>query len=278
MNVFLSWSGERSRLVAEALKPWLKCVLQTTTPWISTTDIDRGSIWMNEIGNKLQDSTIGIICLTAENQKNPWILFESGALAKGLASNRVCTLLIDLQPSNISGPLAQFNHTPFDRDNMLKLIFGINSKLSIPVDPETLNTTFDAFWPTIQKDIEGILQRTKDAPPIAPPTEGDMLKDIATSLGILMSRMGGLENKLQSIQPSRSAWHSEIDNEEMDLLIQKRRAEIAAQEAAIKMEQEVIRQEDIIQRAQQAANRISLAEEHARRAARLTSALPPRKK
>jgi hypothetical protein len=198
MNVFLSWSGERSRLVAEALKPWLKCVLQTTTPWISTADIDRGSLWMNEIGNKLQDSTIGIICLTAENQKNPWILFEAGALAKGLASNRVCTLLIDLQPSDIYGPLAQFNHTPFDRESVLKLIFGINSKLATPVDAETLNRTFGMFWAEIDEAIKKIITTTVDAPPIEPPKDSDVLKDVVTGIGSILNRLSNLESKMQN--------------------------------------------------------------------------------
>ncbi len=50
MNVFISWSGPRSRAVAELLRDWIKCVLQATRPWISTRDLDRGSMWFNDIG------------------------------------------------------------------------------------------------------------------------------------------------------------------------------------------------------------------------------------
>lgn len=81
MKVFLSWSGERSRLVATLLDEWLRCVLQAIRPWISTKDIDRGSLWFSEIQDQLQDVTTGIICLTQENKEKPWILFEAGALA-----------------------------------------------------------------------------------------------------------------------------------------------------------------------------------------------------
>src|SRR5690349_13640049 len=111
MKVFISWSGARSRAVAELLNDWLKCVLQALRPWLSTQDIDRGALWFTEIHGQLNDTSIGIVCLTQENKNRPWILFESGALAKGLSTSRVCTLLIDLEPSDLDDPLAQFNHT-----------------------------------------------------------------------------------------------------------------------------------------------------------------------
>lgn len=111
MKIFISWSGRRSQAVAEMLNDWIKCVLQASRPWLSTRDIDRGALWFSEIHDQLRDTSVGIICLTQENKERPWILFESGALAKGLSSNRVCTFLIDLKPSDLQDPLAQFNHT-----------------------------------------------------------------------------------------------------------------------------------------------------------------------
>ena len=86
MKVFLSWSGERSKAVAELLNNWLCCVIQAARPWISTRDIDRGALWFSEINEQLQDTSVGIICLTQENKNKPWILFEAGALTKGLST------------------------------------------------------------------------------------------------------------------------------------------------------------------------------------------------
>lgn len=96
MKVFLSWSGTRSREIAKLLSDWLSCVIQALQPWVSDRDLDRGSLWFGEINDQLKDTTVGIICLTQENKDRPWILFEAGALAKGLSTARVCTLLIDL--------------------------------------------------------------------------------------------------------------------------------------------------------------------------------------
>ena len=89
MRVFLSWSGERSRRVAELLDDWLQCVIQAADPWMSSKDIDRGALWFSEITDQLANTAIGVVCLTKENKNKPWILFESGALAKGISSNRV---------------------------------------------------------------------------------------------------------------------------------------------------------------------------------------------
>src|SRR5437762_13662094 len=111
MKVFISWSGDLSKAVAEILKSWLKCVLQATEPFLSTEDIDKGSLWFGELSDQLKDTQVGIVCLTRDNADARWILFEAGALAKGLKKGRVCTLLIDLQPSDLKPPLSQFNAT-----------------------------------------------------------------------------------------------------------------------------------------------------------------------
>lgn len=94
MKLFLSWSGEKSKATAELLKHWLKVVIQASSPWISTEDIDRGSIWFRELYDQLRDSNHGIICLTVENHKRDWILFEAGALSKGLTESKIYTFLV----------------------------------------------------------------------------------------------------------------------------------------------------------------------------------------
>jgi hypothetical protein len=49
MEIFISWSGNRSKAIAELLKRWIKQVLQGTQPWISTQDIESGSLWFSEL-------------------------------------------------------------------------------------------------------------------------------------------------------------------------------------------------------------------------------------
>ena len=122
-NVFISWSGERSKHAAEALREWLPIVLQAAKPWISSSDIDKGSRGLDEVGKALEGMKIGIICLTPENLTAEWILYEAGALSKTLdTKTRVCTyLLAGLQPQNVKAPIGMFQSTRADKNDTRKL-------------------------------------------------------------------------------------------------------------------------------------------------------------
>lgn len=156
MKLFLSWSGDQSRLVAEAFSEWIQCVIQASRPWISTRDIERGSVWFSEISDQLKDTSIGIIFLTEENKNKPWILFEAGALAKGLTNSRVCTFLINLTPGDIQDPLAQFNHTKVEKSGLWGLVRTINAALLIPIEEKILDRIFETYWPRLEGELNKI--------------------------------------------------------------------------------------------------------------------------
>jgi hypothetical protein len=124
MKIFLGWSGTRSKETAEVLGDWLGQVIQAIDPWISL-DILKGARWSEEIANKLEEAKVGIICLTKENLNENWILFEAGALSKTKDAH-VCTFLLDLKPTDIKQPLALFQHTEFEKEDVRKLTHTIN--------------------------------------------------------------------------------------------------------------------------------------------------------
>jgi hypothetical protein len=158
MKVFLSWSDERSKKTAELFSEWLPQVIQAIEPWISN-DIAKGARWSNEISLELEKSKIGIICLTPENLDNRWILFEAGALSK-ISESRVCTFLLDLTPSEIKPPLGQFHHTPFTKEDVLKLVRSINEQLPLANEKQLPDTTllqvFERSWLEFEKRINEI--------------------------------------------------------------------------------------------------------------------------
>lgn len=194
MKVFLSWSGVRSREVADALKDWISCVIQAVKPWVSTQDIDRGAIWFSEIGAQLQDTAVGVICLTKENKERPWILFEAGALAKGLTTSRVCTFLIDLQPADVREPLSQFNHTFPAKDSMLALLRTLNAALGDrALDPKILDQVFDTYYPQFDDRFRQILVNTPDAAAEPPKAPEDALNEILSVTKGLANRMSRVE-------------------------------------------------------------------------------------
>jgi hypothetical protein len=126
LSVFLTWSGDRSLRVAQAMQDWLPNVLQFADPWISVSDVDKGSKWQQSISGQLANASFGIICLTPENLASPWILFEAGALSKTVDS-RVWTYLYDLGYTDVKDPLSQFQHTVATKEDTRKLIASINA-------------------------------------------------------------------------------------------------------------------------------------------------------
>lgn len=196
MKVFISWSGDRSKAVAEVLDEWLQCVLQAIDPWMSSKDIDRGSLWFSELSDQLADTKLGIVCLTQDNKDKPWILFESGALAKGLSSSRVCTFLIDLQPTDVGNPLAQFNHSFPTENGVFDLLRTINSSLGDKCLKESvLEKVFETYWPQFKKGFQNALSCNPQQTPIEPRTEENMLQEVLTSVRRLDRRMREVEIK-----------------------------------------------------------------------------------
>jgi hypothetical protein len=222
MKVFISWSGARSRATAELLRDWIKCVLQATRPWISTRDIDRGALWFSEISDQLKDTSVGVVCLTNENKNKPWILFEAGALAKGLSSNRVCTFLVDLKPADLEDPLAQFNHTLPDKDSMWELVRTLNGCLGLNgLDERILDQVFATYWNQFETKFKILLKDYQPTEKPEPRSEKNLLAEILDNTRFLGNRIRNLEVKLgetssdstaeqTSNLPSRSALEPSI--------------------------------------------------------------------
>ncbi|WP_336346847.1 hypothetical protein [Pseudomonas monsensis] len=195
MKIFVSWSGGRSMAVAEMLSEWIKCVLQASEPWISTQHIDKGAVWFSEISDQLRDTAAGIVCLTQENKNKPWILFETGALAKGLSASRVCTFLVDLSPTDIEDPLAQFNHTTPDRASVLRLVKTLNSCLENGrLDERILSQVFDTYWPKFESDFKATLASTEQQTPAPARSEDSILAEILANTRALSGRVREIEH------------------------------------------------------------------------------------
>lgn len=204
MKVFISWSGARSRAVAELLDEWIQCVLQAVTPWMSSKDIDRGSIWFSEISDQLKDTKIGIVCLTQNNKNKPWILFESGALAKGLSSTRVCTFLIDLESSDVGNPLAQFNHTFPTKESVWDLVRTLNSALGDSSLRETvLERVFDTYWPQFEEQFKQALDDNPETKEATPRSEESILVEVLNTVRSMQHRIRDIE--ISSKAPSRTS-------------------------------------------------------------------------
>jgi hypothetical protein len=147
MQIFVSWSKGTSLEYARFLRDWLPDVIQQVRPWVSAEDIEKGQRWVVELGEMLDASTEGLICVTAENQREPWLNFEAGALAKYLGHTAVRPILLGVEPTDVTGPLAQFQSTSAtDRHDMLRLVTSLNSRCPNPLEARRLEAAFDRVW------------------------------------------------------------------------------------------------------------------------------------
>jgi hypothetical protein len=155
MKVFISWSGEPSASYAQVLHAWVPQVLQYIRPYCSQKGIAKGARWADSIGNELEESALALLCLTRDNQHEPWLNFEAGSVAKVRFVSRVCPILFDVKATEITGPLAQFQSTDFVRDEMKKLVASVNecAETAERVELSVLERAFDKWWPDLEREI-----------------------------------------------------------------------------------------------------------------------------
>lgn len=164
MKVFISWSGELSKSVAEHLKKWIPCIIQSIDVFFSPEDIEKGENWDSKITQVLSECNYGIICLTPQNVSAPWINFEAGAIAKSLDS-RVSCLMANIKPSDIKGPLSRYQATKLEEKDFFRLISEINKATDHPLDESRLSNAFDAMWPQLNQNLTETLSIDADTPP-----------------------------------------------------------------------------------------------------------------
>ena len=126
MRVFISWSDERSREMAEAFKDTLAVVLQHVTPWISSEDILAGQRWILEISKELERSDFGLLFVTNENLKSEWLHFEAGAIVKSVDQGRLIPILCGVRLTDLSAPLSAFNAVEPDEEGLKTIFKSIN--------------------------------------------------------------------------------------------------------------------------------------------------------
>ncbi|HEU4562487.1 MAG TPA: toll/interleukin-1 receptor domain-containing protein [Longimicrobium sp.] len=197
MKVFLSWSGERSRVIAEALRKWLPDVIQNIEPWMSAADIDAGARWNRHIEDELKTTQVGILCLTRDNQKAPWILFEAGALAKTVSDTLVCPYLIGFSSADlISGPLTRFQAKEANAGGTWDLVLTLNRALKDHALPEErLKRIFDRFWP----DLENVLAE------LPLPADDQARRPVEDMVEEILALVRGLATRSSTTDPTE-AW------------------------------------------------------------------------
>lgn len=214
MEVFLSWSGERSRYLAKSFNEWLPSVLQYVNPYMSEQDIGLGTRWSTDIEDNLRSNNFGIVFVTPENIDAPWINFEAGALSKNLQSRLVPIIYNSDVTLLSSGPLKQFQSVKkFDKASIYDLIKNINSVADddYKLSQERLESSFEKWWP----DLDNTLKST---PEIKEVEDDETQNDFDTqALKLILNKLETLERRDSSSFKSSDRMLSKQYNELIEL-------------------------------------------------------------
>lgn len=205
MKVFISWSGERSQALAQALRDWLPMVLHYADPWLSHSDIDAGERWANVIAKELETTKFGIICITRENLTSPWILFEAGALAKSLQEGRVIPLLLDIEFKDITGPLAQFQAKKVEKTGLGDVVASVNQFSETKLTEARLAPQFATLWPALETKVAAIPKTTAPARQNRP--QHEILEELVSSVRGLDMRFRETDEESPRSRRRRPRFH-----------------------------------------------------------------------
>ena len=165
-RILISWSGERSEKIAEILREWLPTILPGVEPWLSSEDIRKGSRWSLQLATELEATQFGLLVVVPENQCSPWLNFEAGAISKWVKHARVAPLLFGMSPSELRGPLAQFQATEFTKKDVIRLLRSIAAATGGTAG--AVETALDFSWSALQGRVQTVLNIISPGPSGAP--------------------------------------------------------------------------------------------------------------
>lgn len=131
-EVFISWGGEKAKKYAKFLEDLLNQVFGKKAETFYSGSIESGTVWLSRINSALEESKVGIIILTKESVKRPWVNFEAGAIFKAdIENNSIIPICVDISFDDLeTHPLRFFqSRYYFTWENIMDLFTYLADKL-----------------------------------------------------------------------------------------------------------------------------------------------------
>lgn len=154
---------------------------------MSDEDIKAGTNWSERIKKELADTTVGIVCMTPENQDAKWINYEMGALSKEVTDggSRVIPLLIGFDSTaEVGQPAASLNMVMLGQSGFKRIATSLNDISAVKRAEADLELVSDMWWEKLGPQMEEAADEAPEAEP-TPLSEGDMVKEILDSVRAL---------------------------------------------------------------------------------------------
>lgn len=221
-RIFISWSGQRSEHVARRISEWLPSIVPEVDLFLSS-DIPAGAMWLRDIADHLASAEMGLICVTRENINSQWLNFEAGAIWNRFAAGiPICPVLLDLTPTELTGPLSLFQSKKFDEKDMKALCRLLAARTGL--SHERVDISFKAIWPRLENDVTNDLNSVTTSNPEAKqssPTDQRMEKELEGAALQIMSYLNHNKFNMMSFERVRERIDGSYSDEFLLSLIKR---------------------------------------------------------
>jgi hypothetical protein len=136
----------------------LRALLGESFEVFRSTQIEKGSVWFDEVTDALDVARAGLICLTPENRRAPWLHYEVGALARKLRDGgrkgAIFTFL--LEPTALESPLSAYQATVAERADTRRLVESIVRAMGLEDAAKGWELRYDGWWQELRTTLDGI--------------------------------------------------------------------------------------------------------------------------
>ena len=161
VRVFLSWSGESSRLVAKALHEGMQRLSDRLEPWLSD-DLEPGAQWASMLVPQIRKARFAVLCLTRRNIGAAWIAFETGAYYSSRLRKAVVPYLLDIRPADLTFPLGLFQSVTADWHGTKSMFVRLGEL--VDMEEKAVEEMFvSTIWPDLNSQLTVIRKLQAEA-------------------------------------------------------------------------------------------------------------------
>lgn len=174
MRIFISWSKDKSRQLAEETKKFISNLFGNSVEFFFSPEMYKGTRVDNQIHEELLKCDKCLVCITSENFKNPWLLYEAGIIfgSNHSKTNSGIVIPILFEPipdwsSWIDKPLNQYVPIQMQSYNREFDCGKRDFKRFMEELANELNVSFkyfNKFWSLYEKAINEILEKEQLIP------------------------------------------------------------------------------------------------------------------
>jgi TIR domain len=154
VKLFLSWSGDSSKGIAEIFRNWLRVYSTELDVFFTPDGIEAGMRWNDELSKTLEECEIGIFICTRQNVDSLWMAFEAGVLSKGINTGRVIPLIFGEPELKLKAPLSQFQVKHFSEKGVFETLESINNCLIDKKSKNEINNFINLTWENIYAKVD----------------------------------------------------------------------------------------------------------------------------